>query len=336
MTTTVFLFFVCYSFISRQYSKDSYVCEFTLTEFSKRKHSSNQFYSPPFYAHQYGYKLCFWVHANGYRRGKNTHISLYVTMMAGDNDDQLHWPFTGDIVLELVNWREDKRHYSITMSICDLIKVTEGTVGDYDGYPYFIFHSSLSYNLATNTEYLHNDSLRLRVKQVAVYSTPLLVKTPSWQRPCKVSDSVCEFTLDQFTKRKNISSQFYSSPFYTDKGYKMCLFVHANGCDSGNGTHVSAYVQLMAGDNDDQLQWPLVGDIDIILLNWREDKRHYYNRTISIDTASGFIRVLEGRYGHTMGYHRFISHSFLPYDRSDNTEYLQDDSLRFRVNMVTK
>ena len=314
------------------------VCEFTLTEFSKRKQSNNQFFGPPFYSHQHGYKMCLRVHANGYREAKNAHCSVYVIMMAGDNDDQLQWPFDGDIVFELVNWREDKGHYRKAMSICDLVKVTEGTatVGDYIGYSHFISHSSLSYNPTNNTEYLYNDSLRLRVKQIVVYSTPLLLKTPSWQNPSNVSNSVCECTMTEFSKRKQFDNTFTSPPFYTHQhGYKMCLDVYANGNKNGKNTHVSVYVNIMAGDNDDQLQWPFVGDIDIMLLNWRANNGHH-KMTLLINASNGVVRVLEGEFGKSVGCLKFITHSSLPYNHSTNTEYLQDDCLRFRVNMVTK
>ena len=58
--------------------------------------------------------------------------------MAGDNDDRLQWPFVGDVILELVNWRKDKGHHSRTLSIgvvCGLDKVTEGTAGMSFGLP---------------------------------------------------------------------------------------------------------------------------------------------------------------------------------------------------------
>ena len=316
------------------------VFECTLTEFSKRKQSKNQFYSPPFYTHQHGYKMCLRVVANGEGSGNDTHISVYAQILADDNDDQLQWPFDGDILFELENWRENKGHHATNLSIDvsdGLDIVMEGTVGIGIGLVKFISHSSLSYNPTTNTEYLHNDCLRLRVKQVAVYSTPILFKTPSWQEPSNVSQSaVCEFTLNEFSKRKQFNSMCYSLPFYIHQhGYKVSLKVYANGDSSGKDTHISVYVIMLAGDNDDQLQWPFVGDIDIVLLNWREDKGHY-KVNLPIDAASGLNRVLQGKYGTSWGYSQFISHSSLPYNRSTNKEYLQDDCLRFRVNMVTK
>ena len=313
------------------------VCEFLITEFSKRKQSNNRIYSPPFYSHQRGYKMYLDVYPNGRCSGKLTHVSVYVNMMAGDNDDQLQWPLDCDVVIELVNWREDNRHHNYTVSSFDFDKVTQGTVGNGFGTDLLISHSSLTYISTTGTEYLHNDSMHIRVKQVAVYSTPLLLKTPSWQSLHNVSQSVCDLTLNEFSKRKQLNNLFYSRSFNTHQhGYKMCLEVYANGYEGCKDTHVSACVRLLVGDNDDQLQWPFVGDIDIMLLNWREDKGHH-KRTLSFTAgSSGLIQVLEGLLGEAWGFFQFISHSSLPFNHSTYTEYLQDDCLRFRVifNMV--
>ena len=34
------------------------------------------------------------------------HVSVFVTVMKGEHDDQLKWPFKGKIFVEMVNWRE--------------------------------------------------------------------------------------------------------------------------------------------------------------------------------------------------------------------------------------
>ena len=51
------------------------------------------------------------VYGNGYGVGKGTHISIHANLMRGDYDNNLQWPFEGDIVVELLNWREDNQHY---------------------------------------------------------------------------------------------------------------------------------------------------------------------------------------------------------------------------------
>ena len=226
-------------------------------------------------------------------------------------------------------------HYQKTISIddaCEFYRVIEGTIGMPFGFAKFLPHSSLS---STNTHYLQNDCLQLRVSKVAVYSPLYLIKVPSWQQdPHNVqSQSVCELTLSEFSKHKECNNSFYSPPFYTHQhGYKLCICTYSNGYGDGKNTHISVYVCLMAGEYDDHLQWPFVGDVVIELLNWKENKKHY-QKTVSVKATSGFVRVFEGVYGPLQGYSQFILHSSLSYNSTTNTEYLQDDCLRFRISI---
>ena len=324
------------------------VCDFTLTEFTKRKQFNNLYYSPPFYSHTNGYKLCLKVYANGCGKGKGTHISIYASLMRGDYDNNLQWPFEGDIVIELLNWRENNNHCRRATICLNKYNDPDGSVtsriteGEYAlssrGLLQFISHSSLFYNPDTSAEYLQDDCLRLRVVDVAVYSTPLLLKTPSWQDPHTANQSVCEFTLTEFTKRKQSNNVFYCPPFYSHpNGYKLCLRVDANGNDKGKGTHISIYATLMRGDYDNNLQWPFEGDVLVEILNWRDDKHHYRGDTMSISKhgdLNGHItsRVTDGEYAsNSWANFCFISHSSLLYNPDTNTEYLQDDCLRLRV-----
>ena len=315
----------------------SSVYEFTLNEFSKRKHFNNTFYSPSFYTHQHGYKMRLKVYANGNGSGEDTHVSVFAQIMACENDDRLQWPFVGDIEFMLLNWLEDKGHYRKPLSIDQsdgLVRVLDEDCGKTCGYHQFISHSSLDNNHSNNSKYLYNDFLRLQVKQIVVHSIALPLKTPSWQHPRNAYPSVCELTLNNIFKRKQLNNIFYGPSFHThNKGYKMCLKVYANGYGDGENTHISVYVTIMAGDNDDQLQWPFVGDVEFMLLNWLEDRGHH-KKTLSIVESSGLVRVLAGDYGKCWGFSQFISHSSLNYNRSANTEYLQNDSLCLRVKQI--
>ena len=49
--------------------------------------------------------------------GSGTHLSVYAQLMRGEYDNELEWPFEGDIRVELLNWRADKNHHSYTMSL---------------------------------------------------------------------------------------------------------------------------------------------------------------------------------------------------------------------------
>ena len=116
----------------------------------------------------------------------------------------------------------------------------------------FISRFSLLYNSNTNTEYVQDDCLCLRVKAIAVYYTPHVTKIPSWQDPLTPSQSVYEFTLTEFAKRRQFDNECYSTPFYTHQnGYKMCLGADSKGYGSGKGTHVSVFVTVMKGEHDD-------------------------------------------------------------------------------------
>ena len=219
--------------------------------------------------------------------------------------NELEWPFEGWITFELLNQKENNDHYQTVF-------VFDGQTNRV-GFTEFISHAALA---TTNTEYLQDDYLILGVTSIARIV------------------SVSEFT--EFSEYKKSFEVYYSQPFYTHpQGYKFCLQINANGDGEGFRTHVSVYATLMRGEHDQHLQWPFTGEFIIEVLNWREDKGHHW-MTLSIISDYGFVRVTgQQKYGQSRGWHKFISHSSLPYNSTTNTEYLQDDCLRLRVS-VTK
>ena len=147
-----------------------------------------------------------------------------------------------------------------------------------------------------------------------------------------------EFTMTNFSARKKDDDWFSAPLFSHPGGYKMCLKVCANGFGSGKGTHVSVYVRLMQGEFDDQLQWPFRGNITVQLLNQRGDGEMghdagtiHYNDSVP-DSDAGRV-VGRERAATGQGYPRFTAHTDLAYNATNNTEYLLNDCLRFRVNI---
>jgi TNF receptor-associated factor 4 len=125
----------------------------------------------------------------------------------------------------------------------------------------------------------------------------------------------------------------YSTPFYTNPGgYKMCLLVYANGChsDESKGTHISVFVCMMRGENDDRLTWPFSGEVNIELLNQLEDANHFA-RLICYTDEKSRKRVYTSNTGEGSGHRAFCPHSGLVYDATRNCQYLKDDCLCFRV-----
>ena len=145
------------------------------------------------------------------------------------------------------------------------------------------------------------------------------------------------FKMEGFQDKKVKDEQWFSDPVYSHfGGYKMCLRVDANGHKGGKDTHVSVYIFLMQGDNDDNLKWPFRGTIKVSLLNQLEDGQHYTKQLWSPDDdlsecASG--RVTKGeRADKGWGKAHFVSHQDLTYCSDRNCQYLKDNTLFFRVD----
>ena len=151
--------------------------------------------------------------------------------------------------------------------------------------------------------------------------------------PC----SPCVIKMGEFQEKKENEEPWVTDPVYSHfGGYKMCLGVGANGYEVGKGTHVSVFINLMRGDNDNNLKWPFKGTIKVSLLNQLEDGQHLTEElwspgsNIPEDTSG---RVTDGESaGKGWGYHKFVSHQELSYQGNKNSQYLKDNTLFFRVD----
>ena len=116
----------------------------------------------------------------------------------------------------------------------------------------------------------------------------------------------------------------------------MCISVVANGVSHGENTHASVHAYLKPGANDDNLQWPFRGSVDISLLDQRSAR--HINQTIPLTDSDGDDvtgRVVSGTVAKdSRGYSTFIAHTDLQYNKLSGTEYLTNDTLHFRINQV--
>ena len=60
-------------------------------------------YSAPFYTSRHGYKLCLRLYMDGDGSGKGTHLSFFLTVMRGEFDSLLQWPFKQTVSLILLD-----------------------------------------------------------------------------------------------------------------------------------------------------------------------------------------------------------------------------------------
>ena len=67
-------------------------------------------YSAPFYTSRFGYKLCLRLYMDGDGSGKGTHLSFFLTLMKGEYDALLPWPFNQTVTLMLLDQSGNKKH----------------------------------------------------------------------------------------------------------------------------------------------------------------------------------------------------------------------------------
>ena len=132
-------------------------------------------YSPSFYTHPDGYRMCIRVNPNGDGDGKGTHVSVFTYLMKGQFDDHLKWPFRGDITIQIVNQDGDHDHVEKTIPYNDKTpdanagRVTDNKVGASGwGKHKFLAHTDLGYNAARKTRYLKDDIIIVRVVRVKI------------------------------------------------------------------------------------------------------------------------------------------------------------------------
>jgi len=60
-------------------------------------------YSAPFYTNRFGYRMCLRVYLDGDGSGKGRYISYFLTIMKGEYDALLEWPFQLTVTLTMIN-----------------------------------------------------------------------------------------------------------------------------------------------------------------------------------------------------------------------------------------
>ena len=132
-------------------------------------------YSPSFYTHPDGYRMCIRVDPNGDGDGEGTHVSVFTCLMKGPFDDHLKWPFRGEITIQIVNQVGDHDHVEWTIHYND--ETDDDTAGRVTGNKEraggwgkheFLAHTDLGYNAIMKTQYLEDDIIIVRVVRVKI------------------------------------------------------------------------------------------------------------------------------------------------------------------------
>ena len=123
-------------------------------------------YSTAFYTSQCGYRLRMTIHLNGIGSGVGRHVGLFVQMMMGDYDTILEWPFTGTIVLSILDQSDaSKFRYHISETFVagpNLLAFQRPTeLCNNRGYGYFEF---APIEQIREGQYVKNDTMLVRIQ----------------------------------------------------------------------------------------------------------------------------------------------------------------------------
>ena len=116
---------------------------------------------------------CIHVDPHGGGKGEGTHVSVFMYLMRGPFDDQLKWPFGGEVIIQIVNQAGDHSHVERTIHFRDETqgKHSARVIGKERadsgwGKYRFLAHTDLSYNVAMNTQYLKDKIIIVRVVHI--------------------------------------------------------------------------------------------------------------------------------------------------------------------------
>ena len=110
----------------------------------------------------------------------------------------------------------------------------------------------------------------------------------------------------------------------------MNVRVDAFGAGDGKGTHVSMYVYVQKGEYDEDLHWPLRGEMIVQILNWKDDSQHF-RESVGLSGDHPSILLTASIRSKGRGRHQLIAHRVLENTAFKNVQFLQDDCLRFRI-----
>ena len=307
-------------------NKDQYQVTPAILNIKNESKNNNFILSSPFFTFKEGHLMIMRVYPNGVGRGEGTHMSVLMLLMKGPHDDELeqsgHWPLRGTFTIELLNQFNDSDHCihktqfhhhlcnECTNRVLNRITAKRGF-----GHERFI---SLDILQHSNSAYYNNGSLAFRISYEDV------------EPPFQVAPVT--FKLTDFSQWLDNKEVWYSSsPFFAfDGGYQMILRVDAAGYGENKNPHVSAYLYLIKGPYDDELEqsghWPLKGEFTIELIDQYNtsyyDDIYLFSNETCIECTNRVMHE-NGRGKRHGGY--FISHN-------DLYNYYNSETLYFRVS----
>ena len=127
----------------------------------------------------------------------------------------------------------------------------------------------------------------------------------------KIENFTEKLETERFTKEA-----IFSEPHIINF-YKMRLKVFTDGYDTGQGTHISIFFQLMKGAFDDSLTWPFPKSVTLIVMHpdadldyehtlkkplWDDDDIEYFQKPLDENVPYGLQRFITHTELYSEGY----------------------------------
>ena len=135
-----------------------------MNDFSKRKMDDESgWYSPVLVTHTNGYNIRLRLDVNGWSGGDS--IAMVVSLVRGENDNQLPWPFEGVITVQALNQLKDSAHSKVKHFVFygggyECQRVTDDAQPEFGCWcDRFISHKTLKYNSRKQCQYLKDDCI---------------------------------------------------------------------------------------------------------------------------------------------------------------------------------
>jgi len=134
-----------------------------MDDFRRRKMEDEKWYSPVLVTHSNGYNIRLRLDVNGWCGGDS--IAMVVSLVRGENDYQLCWPFEGVITVQALNQLKDSvhskaKHFIFFGGGYECQQVVDDAQPEFGCWcDRFISHKTLEYNSKKQCQYLKDDCI---------------------------------------------------------------------------------------------------------------------------------------------------------------------------------
>ena len=185
--------------------------------------------------------------------------------------------------------------------------------------------------LVSTEDKLANAIQQINALKILIYtSVQWMVKLTTMATLFELGDQICPVIIEvsEYSEKLENDVSRYS------KGYRMCLHMHTGGYDHGKGTHLSMFLYVMKGINDENLTCPLWGKFELKLLNQISDNEHLSVIINFIDSGTKHGRRVKTGDRADKGWgerYKLISNEDL-HKVTATCQFLKDNCVYFEVN----